>query len=202
MIKNIIFDLGNVLLDQKTVTADVYFASVLNISEEDSLAFCKKYIKDAVSGSLHFEDLVGLYKKKFTCNLSVKEIIRRYQQLYINDVKGVNKQLMDVVKQLKKAYSVYIMTNTMEPHHEYWKTMGLDYYFDRIFRSDADHFIKPEKESYLYVVNKIGAKAEECIFIDDLEANVRGAKDAGLQGIVYQNNSLLKRDLLKFGVKI
>ncbi|PIY69014.1 hypothetical protein COY90_02885 [Candidatus Roizmanbacteria bacterium CG_4_10_14_0_8_um_filter_39_9] len=202
MIKHIIFDLGNVLLDQKTVSADVYFASVLGISEMDSKTFYETYHGDAVKGSVSFVDLVSLYKENFKCDLSKEEIYTRYKQLYIHDVKSVNIALIELIKRLKINYSIYMMTNTLQPHFDHWKTLDINHYFNRLFRSDADHFIKPEKESYLYVVNKIGAKAEECIFVDDLAINVRGAKDAGLQGIVYQNNNLLKRDLLKFGVKI
>jgi len=180
----------------------VYFASVLGISEMDSKTFYETYHGDAVKGSVSFVDLVSLYKENFKCDLSKEEIYTRYKQLYIHDVKSVNIALIELIKRLKINYSIYMMTNTLQPHFDHWKTLDINHYFNRLFRSDADHFIKPEKESYLYVVNKIGAKAEECIFVDDLAINVRGAKDAGLQGIVYQNNNLLKRDLLKFGVKI
>jgi len=202
MIKNIIFDLGNVLLDQKTVSADVYFASVLGVPRGDSKIFYKKYNKDTVNGSLSFEDLVRLYKKNFTCNLSVNEINHQYTQAYIDDVRQVNTVLIDLIKRLRKTYKIYMMTNTLEPHFNHWKTLGFDQYFDGMFRSDTDHFIKPEKESYLYVINKIGAKGEECLFIDDLEVNVMGAKEAGLHGIIYQNSNLLISDLRKFRVKI
>lgn len=202
MIKNIIFDLGNVLLDQKDISADAYFASILGIPNDASKEFYKAYKRGTVSGTLSFTELIHLYKKNFTCTLSKEEILKKYKQLYINDVKGVNKELVDIIKQLRARYSIYLMTNTLPPHFDHWKTLGFDHYFKMIFRSDEDRFFKPETQSYTYVVNKIGAKPEECIFIDNLLTNIEGAQRAGLKGILYTNNKSLLKDLLKFGINI
>ncbi|MFH0772934.1 MAG: HAD-IA family hydrolase [bacterium] len=202
MIKHIIFDLGNVLLDQKTITADVYFASILRVPVVDSAAFYAQYNRDVVSGVLSFVDLVKLYKINFKSNLQENEIVKQYKQLYINDVKNVNGDLINLLKQLHGRYSIYMMTNTLEPHFDHWNTFGFDMYFDRIFRSDTDHFIKPEKQAYEYVLEEIGAKAEECVFIDDLPANVLGAAQIGIKGIVYTNFLSLVSDLAKLGIPI
>ena len=93
------------------------------------------------------------------------------------------------------------MTNTLEPHSYYWNTLGLNNCFDRIFSSWVDHFMKPEQESYTLVLNKIGAKAEECVLIDDLLENVNGAISAGMKGIVYSNLPHLIADLTKLGIE-
>jgi putative hydrolase of the HAD superfamily len=200
MIKNIIFDLGNVLLDQKTISADAYLASILHISELDSKIFYSHYKKDAVSGLIPFRTLVKLYKEHFKNNLPDEEVVKRYIQLYVYDVFKVNRELLSLIMELKKKYKIYMMTNTLEPHFEHWKTLGFDEYFDRIFRSDADHFIKPEKQAYEYIVGEIGAKPEECVFIDDLPENSEGAAKIGIKGLIYTNNSNLITDLAKLGV--
>lgn len=200
MIKNIIFDLGNVLLDQKNITADVYFTSVLHIPELDSKIFYAHYKKDAVCGLISFKKLVKLYKEHFKNNLPDDEVVRRYTQLYINDIFKVNSELLNLIKELKCRYKIYMMTNTLEPHFEHWKTLGFDAYFDRIFRSDTDHFMKPEKQSYEYVVEQIDSKPEECVFVDDLPENIQGANQIGINGIVFTNFQTLKTDLVKLGV--
>jgi len=202
MIKNIIFDLGNVLLDQKTVTTDVYFAKILCILKKTAKRFYENYRKQAVSGLISFYKLTGLFKKRFNSRKTIKKIIKEYQSLYINDVKNVNEELINLIKKLKNKYKLYIMTNTLKPHYDHWKTFCLDKHFQRIFRSDKDHFIKPELNSYRLVVKEIKAKPEECVFIDDLEENIKGAKTVGIKGIVYKNNGQLKQDLEKIGVII
>ena len=202
MIKNIIFDLGNVLLDQKTVDADVYFASVLHISPEAAKIFYAQYKRKAVCGYLPFADLVNLYKTAFKAPLTTEEITRQYTNLYIQDVARVNMPLLELIKQLKRAYAIYMMTNTLEPHFDHWTTLGFSAYFDRIFRSDTDHFAKPEKQAYEYVLGQIGAKASDCVFIDDLPTNVAGATQVGMHGIVYTNLPDLTSHLAELGVPL
>lgn len=202
MIKHIIFDLGNVLLDQKTVTADAYLSRILSIKKDEAESFYQKYVGQVVSGMISFNELVDLFKKKFNLSRSVKEITDKYVELYIHDVQGVNEELLKLIKILGKRYKIYIMTNTLEPNFEHWTTMGLNKYFKRVFRSDTDHFMKPEREAYEFVVNAIDAEPDECVFIDDLEKNVKGAESLGIRGIVYRNSTDLVRDLVKIGVAI
>ncbi len=62
--------------------------------------------------------------------------------------------------------------------------------------------MKPEKEAYEFVVKAINADPDECVFIDDLEKNVKGAESLGIKGILYINPAGLERDLVKIGVAI
>jgi len=200
MIRHLIFDLGNVLLDQKTITADLYFALVLHISPSESATFYSPYKRDAVCGTVPFIDLVRLYKKHFYITLPEKKIMEQYKQLYIDDVYKINSDLLTLVSKLKEKYSIYIMTNTLEPHFEHWKTLGFDTYFKRIFRSDTDHFIKPEKQAYEFVAQEIGANPGECVFIDDLKENVQGAVQTGMKGVIFTDFMTLVTDLARMGV--
>ena len=63
-------------------------------------------------------------------------------------------------------------------------------------------YLKPEKEIYLDLINKLNLDAEECIFIDDLEKNVIGAKKIGIKGIQYKNHENLLKELRKLSVQI
>jgi FMN phosphatase YigB (HAD superfamily) len=110
MIINIIFDLGNVLLDQKDVTADVYLAKILKIPYEVSNVFYKQYRRAAVSGELSFIHLIRLFQHEFNSVLSVHDILGQYIKLYVEDVKGVNHGLIDLIGRLKKKYSIFLMT--------------------------------------------------------------------------------------------
>ena len=48
--------------------------------------------------------------------------------------------------------------------------------------------LKPSEEIYRYLLDKYKLKAEECLFIDDLEANIEGAKKVGMKGEVFKQN--------------
>ncbi len=56
---------------------------------------------------------------------------------------------------------------------------------------------KPEKEAYRIVLKKISAKPSDCVFIDDKEENVAGARAVGMNGVLFNNSSQLSRDLEK-----
>ena len=55
--------------------------------------------------------------------------------------------------------------------------------------------LKPSEEIYRHILNKYNLKAEECLFVDDLEANVEGAKKVGLHAEVFKNDydALIKK---------
>ncbi len=202
MIKHIIFDLGNVILRQKISFGGDYFAEIIPGPVERVHSFYRNYKKDMVSGAISFRKILELAQQEFKVNTSVDDLYQKLMDNYIKDVEGVDPEIIRLIDSLIKNYSVYVMTNTIEPHFQYWSTLGFNKYFKRIFRSDTDHFMKPEREAYEFVVNAIDAEPDECVFIDDLEKNVKGAESLGIRGIVYRNSTDLVRDLVKIGVAI
>ena len=66
-----------------------------------------------------------------------------------------------------------------------WKK--LDYFTGYVVSCDI-HMLKPNEEIYRYLLDKYKLKAEECLFIDDLEANIEGAKKVGIKGEVFKQN--------------
>lgn len=64
--------------------------------------------------------------------------------------------------------------------------MGFLAYTDGGILSYQDHLLKPEPEIYKLLLNRYGLKAEECVFIDDLPENIAAAKAQGIHGIVFQ----------------
>jgi putative hydrolase of the HAD superfamily len=202
MIKNIIFDLGNVILDQETFTVRDYFSRILQIPRIESDEFLIKFKHRLDSGKISFEEVFNQYKIEFRISVTYPDFVKRYKELYLHDVVGINSEMIGLVDTLRKNYRVYIMSNTVAPHFESLENMDFTRHFDRIFRSDTDKFVKPEKEAYEFVLKEIKANGSECVFIDDLEVNVRGAEAVGIKGIVYRNPSQLTRDLVKIGVVI
>ena len=48
--------------------------------------------------------------------------------------------------------------------------------------------LKPSEEIYKYLLNKYKLKAEECLFIDDIEKNIEGAKKVGMKAEIFKHN--------------
>ena len=87
-----------------------------------------------------------------------------------------------------KGYGIYILSNASDKFYDYfqrWKPLS---YFTGYVVSCDINIIKPNVEIYKYLLNKYNLKAEECLFIDDLEANIEGAKKVGIHAEIFKND--------------
>jgi len=66
--------------------------------------------------------------------------------------------------------------------------------------SYRDHLIKPDSAIYELLLERFGLVAEECVFVDDVSANVKGAEDVGIRGILFQSKEQAQEELRKLGV--
>ena len=110
----------------------------------------------------------------------------------------------DTVKALKEAgYGIYLLSNASEAHHQYWPLVPVSRYFDGKLISCDVKVVKPCHRIYELFTEKFSLKPEECIFIDDANANVAAAIACGWQGIVFHVDAEeLKQKLRKAGVRI
>lgn len=86
-------------------------------------------------------------------------------------------------------------------HDAYNKTRGIYEKFDRAFKSYEEGVAKAAgRDAFVHILQKIKAKPEECLFIDDLEKNVALAREVGMQGIVYTDLPQLQSALTTLGI--
>ena len=104
-------------------------------------------------------------------------------------------------RRLARRRPTYLLSNTNDLHWEYIRRR---YAFAREAKgavlSCAVGARKPEKAIYAAAVAAAGVPAGRCLFIDDLEENVRGARAAGLRAVRFKSAAQLKRDLQALGV--
>ena len=72
--------------------------------------------------------------------------------------------------------------------------------FDGIVVSGEVRLLKPDPAIYLRLLEGHALRAEECVFIDDVEANVRGAEQVGMHGIHYRSADQLRTALAGYGL--
>jgi putative hydrolase of the HAD superfamily len=107
-----------------------------------------------------------------------------------------NEELLDYIRdELKPRYRIGMLSNVGDN----WlysifndEQIAL---FDQISLSHESGITKPHPGAYESILSKLGEEAEACLFIDDLEANVTGAKTVGMQGLIYVDFAQLKREL-------
>ena len=195
MIRNIVFDIGNVLIGFYPMK---YLRSLF--SEEKAVR-----IAEAVFGS-------GYWQELDIANLSVEEILELFYS-GAPDLRSEIKEafyrigecitrldwpvpLIDSLK--KKGYNVYFLSN-MSEHVKASNTAAFDFvsHMDGGIWSCDVHEIKPDANIYKILFEKYGLIPEECIFIDDHKENIDIGKKFGMKGIVFRDHDQLMADLDK-----
>ena len=201
MIKNIIFDMGGVLIN---FDRDLFIRR-LGVSDEDS-ALLKKHVFLSIEwamldrGTLSDTQAAGIMSRKVPERLQekVKELVLKWDEPLI-EIEG----MYDLIKELYgSGYNIYLLSNASFRQHEYWPRISSSRFFkDTLISSDVK-LVKPQTEIYNLACRKFGIEASECVFIDDSIANAEGAVFAGMKGIVFHDPADLRAELIKLGVSI
>ena len=93
------------------------------------------------------------------------------------------------ISELKsRGYKVYLLSNYSEDHYKYisthFKFFGLE---DGRVISWQEKVLKPDARIYNILLDRYGLKAEECVFLDDTSENIDGAVAVGMKGIVFKD---------------
>ena len=98
-----------------------------------------------------------------------------------------NDQLFNFIKENRSKYSMAILSNASDDINKIYPPGSLNDYFDQIVWSYEVKMVKPSREIYQLVANRLKVKPSECIFIDDKPVNVKAAEAVGMEGIVYSS---------------
>lgn len=98
----------------------------------------------------------------------------------------------EILEYLYPHYKLYIISNGFnEVQYKKLHLSGIHKYFSRIFISDQLGFHKPSRDFFDYVVKSTNARKKECLVIgDSIEADIDGARNAGIDCIFYNSRAL------------
>ncbi len=119
-----------------------------------------------------------------------------------NDIFSLNPAAVDVLARVKAAgYTTVLLSNTDPERFGFVRRRFPEIlFFDDYVLSCELRLLKPDPAIYLEAARRAGSLPAECVFIDDMEENVRGAVGAGLQGIHYRPETDLEAELRKLGL--
>ena len=196
MIKNILFDMGQVLIrfDQK------YFIKRLGIDDADLDLLLREVYRSVEwvqmdRGTLREEDAFRSISKRLPERLhdAAWKLICMWDRPIL-EVAG----MYELVEELKGlGYGIYLLSNASVRQHDYWPRIPASRFFDGKLISADVHVIKPQPEIYRLCLEKFGLQAEECFFIDDAPANIEGALCCGIAGAVFHGDAKLLRSQLR-----
>ncbi|MDO4493935.1 MAG: HAD family phosphatase [Clostridia bacterium] len=201
MIKNILFDMGNVLMDWDPNS----YLDRENLSPEDRLTIWRGVYGSAEwqmtdRGSITLDEALERMRVRIPGRLM--PVAERLTKDWPPLVK-YHENMIPLVEALEKeGYGLYLLTNAGLNHHEYWPVSPFARFFgDRILLSADYKVLKPEAAFYEKALSMFGLKAEECVFIDDNARNIEGACRCGIDGIVFFDRPQLERELKLRGIR-
>ncbi len=151
-------------------------------------------------GSITFYEYWRLLKKKLKkedVKLSAHRKIWKESTLKLE----LNPKMRSLVKRLRGAgYIVPVLTNVSGKMAEYNRMKGRYKIFKPVFLSYEIRLKKPSPKIFLHTLKKLKLKPDECIFIDDKEIYLKGAKAVGIETILFKNFSRLHRELKRAGI--
>ena len=188
MIRNVIFDMGNVMLRFEPER----FMTVVGVTDEQDRKILYREIYDSIEwammdrGTLTDEEASEIIMTRVPEHLKdkVDMLVGNWDRPII-PVKGME----ELVKELKeKGYGIYLLSNASLRQPKYWDSVPGNEYFDGTMVSAYEKLVKPQPEIYIRFLERFKLKAEECIFIDDSKVNAEGAIFCGIQSIVFHDD--------------
>ena len=191
MIKNIIFDFGNVLLEWNE---DKIASNYANNKEEKEIL--KKVIFKSNNwfklddGTLDYKQAIKLFKEDLPTNLSIK--VEEIMNTWYKNM-PINQEISELIKKLKENnYKVYALSNTHIPVYEYIKNLEVGKYIDGFLISAIEKMMKPDEKIYYRLFEKFELAPKDCFFIDDSEKNILASRKCGMDGHVFDINNFEK----------
>ncbi len=202
-IKAIIFDLGGVLIrvnkqpfyQELAKHSPLPLEKIANhFSSKVLTGFDRGFGKGLITPRQFFEHAVKEMKLK---DIAFEDFVKSY-----NDVFTRKEEVIGLLRQLKDKHVIGLLSNTDALHHKGWlKALGNDFkLFDHVVLSFEVKATKPDIQIYAAMLAKLGLKAGECVFIDDIPEYADGASKLGIHGICFVSVEQLKADLKKLGV--
>ena len=200
MIRNVIFDIGNVLTDfrWKEFLQDKGFSEEM-IDRIAEASVLNPVWNELDRGEWSDEQIMEAF---IAADPEIEEELR----LAFGNVKGMvtpRDYAIPWVKRLKQSgYGVYYLSNfSYKAYVECAEALDFLPYTDGGILSYRDRVIKPGREIYDLLLSRYGLKAEESVFLDDTLKNVEAAREYGFYGICFKTREQAEEELRKLGVE-
>ena len=199
--KNIVFDVGDVLVDFR------YHDLMKDLGFDDN---CVEFLaKNMVETDFWHELDLGMWDSNYAVKKFTVEFPQYKEQIlkFWDNIQYIVKEydyapgLIQAIKNL--GYGVYILSNypvdTAEMHWPTFKFLPLT---DGHIISGYEKITKPDEAIYRLLESRFGIKLEESIFVDDRQVNVDAATKLGMKAILFKGYDALLKELADLGINI
>ena len=188
-IKNIIFDLGGVILNLDNRRTEDAFTSlgVKDIRSYFGHGHASSFFKEYEVGRISDRQFVDSIRQLTGLSVSDTAIVDSWNALLLD----FPPERIQLLRQLRKTYRLFLFSNTNALHlAALQKTYShafdggcLEDHFEKTYYSHLLGMRKPDRESFEYILRENQLNAAETMFVDDAIINVEGAEQVGLRGL-------------------
>jgi HAD superfamily hydrolase (TIGR01509 family) len=196
-IKNILFDLGGVILDinvqatLKKFYALGFPAQLMQYPHSMNTDLFFKY----ETGKMKVEQFRDEIRKVSGVDVSDEVFNEAWNSMLVR----IPVERTKLLKALAKRYALYMLSNTSDLHAPVFEKMfeeaagmKMQNLFTKIYYSHQIGYLKPDPGAWEYVINDAGIKPEETLFLDDNIQNIKASQELGFQAIhIHERTNLM-----------
>jgi putative hydrolase of the HAD superfamily len=189
-IKNIIFDLGGVIINLDNRRTEEAFTTlgVKNFRDYFGHGFAAAFFKDYEVGRISDQEFIQSIRRLAGLGqVSDQAIVDSWNALLLD----FPPERIQLLEELRKTYRLFLFSNTNALHlsalRQIWSDNvgkgSLEDYFEKTYYSHLMGMRKPDPESFERIMKENDLNGQETLFVDDAIINVEGAEHAGLKGL-------------------
>ena len=198
-ITTLLLDFGRVLVDYDFDRFFDLLRTQYRVSEPVFAEFMQVVLAEATYSNLDREltpfalQVAALKQQHPACAELFDAFDKRFQEVVTGEVPGM-RQLLDELR--RSGYRLYGLSNWSSKVYETMRNYSeiFSLLHGRVL-SCEEHLLKPEPEIYRLALDRWGLNAEECVFVDDKQANIDGCQAVGIKGIRFAGCTALRRQL-------
>lgn len=176
----VIFDMDGLMIDSERVTYESY----VKVMEEEGLDFEKEFYKKVLGKTK--QGIFEIFKERYGQDLPMDNIYQRVHQYISQEYKDngvpVKPGLVSMLEKLNEKDIPCVIATSSNRHRveDILKMSGLGKYYRDMVCGDDIVNGKPDPEIFLKAAKKAGHKPEECLVLEDSEAGIQAAHNAGI----------------------
>jgi putative hydrolase of the HAD superfamily len=197
--KVLVFDFGNVIGMFSHLKAAAQMAQHCNKNIETirTVLFEETTENELEKGNISPEQYRKIIRDSLHINCPDQEFDHAFSDMFT-----ANDAVCNIIPHLAKSHRLVLLSNTNWFHAKRFLTqfnhvLG---HFDFLILSHEVRCRKPARQIYDILNEKTNTKPADCLFVDDLHANIQTAKDCGWDGIVYHPEMNLVKELASKGI--
>ena len=187
-IRAVVFDIGGVLEITPDLGIDRLWETRLGLPAGEILVRMRDIWRDGSIGTITLDDVHEALRDRL--ELDDQTLAQYMADLWREYLGTANNELIEYARRLRPRYRTGIVSNSFVGAREREQAAyGFEGLVEEIVYSHEAGFSKPDPRIYALICSRLNVPPGEMVFLDDAEACVAGARDAGIHAVRYQDNA-------------